>query len=73
MVQLEENIAFLKRMKSLYELDSIPSDVLWKSRLDIMIENEQEGLVKQFLVSVSEGAKQWWAQKYQEEIEKLEK
>lgn len=69
----EENLAFLKRMKSLYELASPIVGLWWKSRLDIMIENEKDEHMKAFLVHAREGAKNWWAETYQKEIERLEK
>lgn len=70
---MDENIEFLKRTKSVYELASPIGGLWWKSKLDIMIENEEDEYIKMFLLCAREGAKKWWAEKYQKEIEKLEK
>lgn len=67
------DIEFLKRMKSLYKLASPIGGPWWKSKLDIMIDEEKDEHMKAFLVNAREGAKNWWAETYQIEIERLEK
>ncbi len=60
-------------MKSLYELASPIGGLWWRSKLDIMIDEEKDEHMKVFLIHAREGAKNGWAETYQNEIDRLEK